>query len=87
MKASIQPKYYQATVLKSAPSAILSTQAHRRLPLLRDVLISSIRSTATTTKIFAVTTKDKAEYTLPCFLIYGRILCILTVYARKEDEV
>ena len=55
--------------------------------LLRDVLISSIRSTATTTKIFAVTTKDKAEYTLPCFLIYGRILCILTVYARKEDEV
>ena len=73
MKASIQPKS-------------LSTQAHRRLPLLRDVLISSIRSTAITTKIFAVTTKGKAEYTLPCFLIYGRMLYILTVYSLEEDE-
>ena len=75
MKASIQPKYYQATVTcncgnKSAPSAILSTQAHRRLPPLRDVLISSIRSTATTNKKTVVNSKDKAESALPCFLIY-----------------
>ena len=71
MKASIQPKYYQATVTCNCGNTFVtgSTKPEIHVPL-RDVLISSIRSTATTSKTIAVNSENKAESTLPCFLVY-----------------
>ena len=89
MKASIQPKYYQATVTCNCGNTFVTGSTK---PEIHVEVCSKCHSFYTGTQKTAaakgrVTTKDKAEYTLPCFLIYGRILCILTVYARKEDEV
>ena len=86
MKASIQPKYYQATVTCNCGNTFVTGSTKPEIHVevcskCHSFLISSIRSTATTSKIIAVTKEDKAEESLPCFLVIHT-----ASYRRKRFE-
>ena len=80
MKASIQPKYYQATVTCNCGNTFVTGSTKPEIhvevcskchsfytgPLLRDVLINSIRSTATNNNRYAVT--DETRRSLLCLV-------------------